>query len=198
MRIRDLQSWQPRDGNNIPAHLSNGVGLCMALVTGDDRLLLSRRASAPASRPRPGEWDVAVVEGLHPGKDTLGTRNPEIDLWKVAARAVYEELGLRVARNQIHLLSFGVDCSFFQWNALGFYRTNKTAREVIQGWSNHARDAYEHGKLESVPADPDSVFHFLQSQRMWGSGLMALYVTLSALVGGEDPVAAAAARAFRD
>ena len=68
LRQKYLHGHDPIDlGNNPVVFLAHGLGVALAVITKDRKLLLSRRSQQVGSRP--GELDVSVVEGVHPERD---------------------------------------------------------------------------------------------------------------------------------
>src|SRR5258708_8730497 len=153
--------------------LANGVGVMLLGFTDDNKVLLGRRHHE--SRARPGERDVSVVEGMDSNFDSDGT--DRLDIYLTAVRGCPEELGITVAPEDISILGFAVDMTYYQWNFLGLVETRSTAAEVVANQILHAKDRWE-GKLEPGDLDPARIFERLQQDKIWALGLITIYLAL--------------------
>ncbi|MGQ0838030.1 hypothetical protein [Actinokineospora sp.] len=182
------------DGHHTVARplpfLANGVGVALVGFTDDDRLLLTRRR--PSTRARPGERDVSVVEGMHTLLDRKvgGT----LSAYTTAVRGCREELGVDIAEEDVRLLGFAVDMTYYQWNFLGLVDLRRSAGEVLEAQLLHAKDRWE-SRLEPVPIDPVAVFTRIRADGIWDLGLVAAYLALCFRCG-PNPVRRAAEQVF--
>jgi hypothetical protein len=170
--------------------LANGIGVMLLAFTDDNKALLGRRRQA--SRARPAERDVSVVEGMdanydsdHPGK---------LNVYTTAVRGCQEELGITVSPDEVQVLAFGVDTKYYQWNFLGLVETRHSADEVLEFQMLHAKDRWEM-KLEAVEIDPVSIFERLRQDKVWDLGLVTIYYALCRKCGVR-PVQRAAEKVF--
>ncbi len=107
--------------------LSNGFGVALTIITGDQKLILTHRQTTTGIRA--GEVDVSVVEGIHPEKHRSTIyRGP--DLYLVAILGANEELGISLVQDEIAFLGFGVDTEYYQWNLIGMARVKETPERV--------------------------------------------------------------------
>lgn len=137
--------------------LSQGVGIVLTVVTADEKIVLTRRRADTGIRPN--ELDVSVVEAIDPYQDAVENSNGEqhsrktIDLYKVAIRGLKQELGMVASRDQIHLLGFGVDLEYYQWNIIGTVNTNLTSSQIIELKSSGIHGINELSKIEFINLD---------------------------------------------
>lgn len=144
-------------------------GVVLLDFTDDGQVVLGRRRSD--SRARPGGLDVSVVEGVNAVYDAIGPTRLSVE--QACLRGAREELGLELAATDITLLGSMVDMDFYQWNVVGTVDTGLTAAEVLAAHGLHARDRWE-GRLEMVPANPETVFERLYEGGGWDTALIAL------------------------
>jgi hypothetical protein len=161
----------------IPA-LANGLGVALLAFTTDGRVILTRRRDA--SRARPGERDVSVVEGMDALKDV--PQSGRLDAFCTAVRGCREELGVPVSAEAVQILAFGVDFRFYQWSLLGLVDLPFSADETMSHYQVNAKDRWE-GKLEAVPADPKRVFEAFRDDSVWDLGLVTAYLAFCKKVG---------------
>lgn len=126
--------------------LANGFGVVLVIITGDQKIILSRRHDR--SGVRPGEVDVSVVEGLHPLDRSIKQRTP--DLYHAAIRGAQEELGIELVQDDITFLGFGVDVEYYQWNILGMARTSDTATQILERRKRGVGGKWELKTLEII------------------------------------------------
>lgn len=157
------------DDQPIP-FLSSGVGLALLLFTDNGKnVILTQRSRYETFRSL--EFDVSVVEGIKPSDDSI---NGAIDFYAAASRGFKEELNVDIEKKDINLFSFGVDLEYYQWNMLGCAITNLTSEEVINLWHG-AKDRKESADVFSLDADPESVLSFCTENKIWSSGIAAIY-----------------------
>jgi hypothetical protein len=111
--------------------LANGLGVTLLAFTNDNNVILTRRRAS--SMTRPGERDVSVVEGLHATHDRRAAGR--LSVHGAAVRGCFEELGVEVSEADVHLLAFGVDMRYYQWNFYGYVDLNRTSQEVLDSHS---------------------------------------------------------------
>jgi hypothetical protein len=161
--------------------LANGVGIALLAFTDDDKVLLTRRRLE--SRARPGECDVTVVEGIDANFDAGGSG--KLDIYATALRGCREELGVDISTNDVSILAFGVDMTYYQWNFMGMVDIKLTADEVIAQHALHAKDRWE-GKIEYVKLDAATVFEGMRQNKIWDCGLVTAYLALSKKCGARQ------------
>lgn len=169
--------------------LAQGFGVALAVVTSDHKMIFSWRSEKAGARP--GELDVAVVEGVHPLNDRAATHFGP-DLYRTAIRGAREEAGLEILTSQVTFLGFGVDTEFYQWVLLGVIRLSSPAQEALESRRRGAGGRWEAFKFDVVSADAAEVFTFLRDKRMWAVGWVATYWALVHEFGRERVDAAAA------
>jgi hypothetical protein len=155
--------------------LAHGFGVALVLITKDKKLMLSRRSENAGSRA--GELDVSVVEGVHPQKDASITYYGP-DVYRTAVRGLLEEVGIPVLQEDVVFLGFGVDVEYYQWNIIGMVRTAKTADEIFESRQRGASGKWETKQFEVIESAPLNVFKFLEQEKIWSTGLVAIYWTL--------------------
>ncbi len=155
--------------------LANGFGVVLVIITGDQKIILSRRQDS--SGMRPGEVDVSVVEGLHPTLDrSIKQRTP--DLYHAAIRGTQEELGIELVQDDITFLGFGVDVEYYQWNILGMARTSDTATQILERRKRGGGGKWELKTLEIIDSNPKVVLSYIQKEKIWSTAIVAIYWAL--------------------
>lgn len=190
-RTRHLSTFAP-EGSPLQ-DIPNAVGISLIVESSDKKFLFALR-SAKRVGPRKGEWDVSVVEAIHPHKDS-NKKTKRVDILKAAARGLAEELGVYPSTNDIEILGFGVDLEYYQWNIIGLVRIKAEAESILAGRVQLAKDRHEHRNLQPVDSAPLATLDFLKTHSMWSSGLATVYYALVRLHGA-DAVNAAAATLF--
>lgn len=162
--------------------LSQGIGIVLTVVTADERIVLTRRRQDTGIRPN--ELDVSVVEAIDPYQDATDDSNgvenkyKTIDLYKAACRGLKQELGLVVKPEQIHLLGFGVDLDYYQWNIIGMVETELTSSQVLEKKSSGIHGLNELSMLEFIQHDHIKVAELIRDQQIWSTAQIALYWTM--------------------
>jgi hypothetical protein len=155
--------------------LANGFGVALTVITKDNKILLSRRHHTTGARS--GELDTSVVEGIHPVFDRLSNaRGP--DLYRTAIRGADEELGIDLMQEEITFLGFGVDAEYYQWNMIGVARTSDTAQVLLDHRNRGRSGKWEMKKIELIDSDPRTVFDYVKDEKIWSTGLVAIYWAL--------------------
>jgi len=155
--------------------LANGFGVVLVIVTGDRKLILSHRQNVTGARA--GELDVSVVEGVHPTLDRSNEyRGP--DLYRTAIRGAQEELGIALVQEEITLLGFGVDTEYYQWNILGVARISDTAERALESRKRGTGGKWEIRTIEVIDSDPRVVLNHVKQEKIWATGLVAIYWAL--------------------
>lgn len=153
--------------------LANGIGVGLLAFTNDDKAVLIRRRKA--SRARPGQRDVSVIEGLHTVHDS--PRNGAIDPYLTAVRGCREELGVEVDTHDVLILGFGVDMIYYQWGLLGSVELRLPSYRLLEQASRNARDRWE-GRIETISADPMLILEQLAIDGTWDTALVTAYLAL--------------------
>lgn len=162
--------------------LSQGVGVVLTVVTSDEKIVLTRRRKDVGIRQ--GELDVSVVEAIDPDKDIVESskdsegEHRKIDLYRAAIRGVEEELGLAVQPDQVHLLGYGVDLEYYQWNIIGTVETELTSKQILEKKSSGTHGLNEISYIEFVQYDFIKVAELIRDEPMWSTGQIALYWTM--------------------
>src|SRR6476660_9906588 len=118
------------------------------------------------------------------------SRAGTLDVVLAATRGCREELGIDVSANDVQILAFGVDMTYYQWSFVGLVDAGLTAAEIREQHGLHAKDRWE-GRLETVPATPRAVFSVFKQNGVWDLGLVTAYLALS-YRGSPDSVRRAA------
>lgn len=159
---------------------SHSFGIYLAVLTADNKILLTDRSMDVGSRP--GEHNVSVCEGL--GRmDASKRADGAPDVYSCVERGLLEELGLRASEDwepeQMHFLSFGVDSWYAQWGLLGMVKVRKTAQELENYRKRGVKDRLENAQVYAVNFSIDDVLAFVFAHRPWApGGLACLYHTL--------------------
>lgn len=155
--------------------LANGFGIVLVIITSDQKLILSYRQDGTGSRA--SELDVSVVEGVHPVLDRSNKyRGP--DLYRTAIRGAQEELGIALVQDEITFLGFGVDTEYYQWNILGVARLSDTAEHLLESRTRGIGGKWETKKIEVIDSDPRVVLNRVKREKIWATGLVAIYWAL--------------------
>lgn len=185
LRYEALQNWRFLD--QPIEHISSGVGNALVLFCDSGkRAIFTKRSNLEEFRS--GDYDVAVVEGIHPVKDARPDGN--IDLYGAARRGVAEECGVDLPETSIRLIGFGNDLEYYQWCILGYATTDLTYTEVVKHWHG-AADRKETEDMFATDADPVSVLSFCRDRAIWGCGLASAYFSLCKIYGQTETIAAA-------
>lgn len=176
--LRHLYLPDPEAAVRRPVpHLANGLGVAVVVFSCDDQVILSRRRAD--ANARPGELDVSVVEGLHATHDRSAA---VVDPFAACRRGCDEELGLHVRPDQLSLLGFGVDLTYYQWTFFAAVASHQSAAQILDGAALHAKDRFE-GSLLARPLDPRRLLELARDEQMWDLGLTALYLGLCQRIG---------------
>jgi transcriptional regulator with XRE-family HTH domain len=185
LRYEALRDW--RFLNQPIEFLSSGVGNALMLFTdGGDSAIFVKRSEFEEFRS--GDFDVAVVEGIHPTKDVAA--EGIIDVYAAARRGYLEECGIDIPLDDIKLIGFGNDLEYYQWNLLGYAVSEVSSSDLIKYWHG-AEDRKESEDMFAIASDPVSVLSFCRDRAVWGSGLAAAYFSLCKRHGQAEVVAAA-------
>ncbi|MCM3363443.1 hypothetical protein ACTQ5K_09500 [Niallia sp. Sow4_A1] len=191
--IREKYIDQAIQDLHVPSDvLSQGIGIVLTVVTADEKIVLTRRRADTGIRPN--ELDVSVVEAIDPYQDAVENSNGEqnsrktIDLYKVAIRGLKQELGIVASPDQIHLLGFGVDLEYYQWNIIGTVKTELTSSQIIELKSSGIHGINELSKIEFIHHDHIKVAEVLRDQPLWSTAQIALYWTMVYDMGNPNKV----------
>lgn len=166
------------DGRNpvdeVPTFMSCSLGMNMAVVTADDRLIFSRRSADVGSRP--GSWNSSANEALSK-IDADGRRGPS--LYGAARRGMREELAFQEDEYSIDLLGFGIDCGKHQWAALFIAELHSvTAAEFTERATRGVSDKWEHQTFDTAPFEVRQVMRYLHHpdrRHAWAPTAPALF-----------------------
>lgn len=154
-RSRYLEGILPEDA---PGFMACAFGTNMAVVTSDDKLIVSKRSSRVASFTN--LWSSSANEALSRSIDSQGRSAP--NFYDVARRGLHEELALEPNEYVIDMLAFMISTKEHQWGAAFVVRLKDlTAREVEDRWTRGGPDMWEHSEHAFVEFDPRSVVRFI-------------------------------------
>jgi len=155
--------------------LANGFGVTLVVITGDRKLILSRRQDVTGARV--GELDASIAEGVHPVLDRSSKyRGP--DLYRTAIRGAQEELGIALVEDEITFLGFGVDTEYYQWGMLGVAQLSDLSEHVLKNRTRGTGGKWEIRKIEVIDSDPRVVLNYIRQEKIWATGLVAIYWAL--------------------
>ncbi len=97
---------------------------------------------------------------------------------KLHHRGLKQELGLIVENDQIHLLGFGLDLDYYQWNIIGMVETKLTSSQILEKKSSGTHGINELSRLEFIQHDHIKVAELLCDQPLWSTAQIALYWTM--------------------
>ncbi|MCA9355837.1 helix-turn-helix transcriptional regulator [Candidatus Kaiserbacteria bacterium] len=161
--------------------LSSGVGVCVLLFTnGGEYVVLTRRSVQEQFRSL--EYDVSLVEGIHPKKDL---KNGIVDIYGATVRGYKEELNLDIKKEDIYLFGIGNDLMYYQWNVLGCAEIDLSWEDVAKLWHG-AKNRTESEKVFGIKATPEALFSFCRDNKVWSSGMAAIYYSF--LSRGYNPI----------
>lgn len=164
LRIKYLQTdWQ-----QPVEYFSNAFAAYLAIVTSDGYLITTHRGQNVLSRP--GEFNISFSEGLSRSLDHI---NGVPDIYNCAVRGAKEELGINIAKQNINLLSFGVDTQYSQWALLGIAKTDKTRDEISLIRRMGVDDKWENVGIDFIKFHVDSVIEHVTSSGIWAPGALA-------------------------
>jgi len=154
-RTRYLEGVLPEDA---PGFMACAFGTNMAVVTSDNKLIVSMRSSRVASFAN--LWSSSANEALSRSIDSQGRSAP--NLYDVARRGLHEELALEPNEYTIDMLAFIILTVEHQWGAAFIVRLKDlTAREVEDRWTRGGPDMWEHSEHAFIDFDPRSVVEFI-------------------------------------
>ena len=131
---REIARYLNSDEHDRFYPIPNAMGLALMVVTGDNKLVFSRRS--PKRRVRSNEFDCSIVEGLLPFVDkTIGGEKACYDysqenyIQNECRRAFCEEICIA---NGLIVNLFGLilDRKYGQWNFAGIIRTSLTSDQI--------------------------------------------------------------------
>ncbi|MGK5530774.1 caspase family protein [Streptomyces sp. URMC 129] len=154
-RSRYLDPYDPLE---VPAFMASSFGTNVAVVTRDEKLIVSRRSQMVGSHP--GTWNSSANEALSRVVDNAARQAPS--LFNVARRGVSEELGFSAGEYRLSLLALTLDKSTHQWGALFYARLRQvTSHEFIARRSRGVSDKWEHDRHELVDFEIEPVTRFI-------------------------------------
>ncbi|WP_432868479.1 hypothetical protein [Microbispora rosea] len=171
-RSRYLLNCLPEDA---PGFLACSFGTNIAVITSDQKLIISRRSERVQTFP--GLWSSSANEALSRSIDSRGRSVPS--LYAVARRGLSEELAIHSTECDLQLLAFTIVTSHHQWGALFIGRLHDiTAKELEDRWGRGVSDRWEHSEHCFIPFKAadflDFAFH-PQRVHMWSPQAPTLY-----------------------
>jgi hypothetical protein len=154
-RSRYLDPYDPMD---VPAFMGSSFGTNVAVITRDEKLIVSRRSQTVGSHP--GTWNSSANEALSRVVDNAARRAPNI--FDVARRGLSEELALSADEYRLSMLALTIDKGTHQWGALFLARLRGvTSHEFIARRSRGVSDKWEHDRHELVDFEIEPVTRFI-------------------------------------
>ncbi|MGW0394312.1 caspase family protein [Streptomyces sp. NPDC003042] len=154
-KSRYLDPYGPMD---VPAFMSSSFGTNVAVITRDEKLIVSRRSQMVGSHP--GTWNSSANEALSRVVDNAARQPPNI--FGVARRGLSEELALSPDEYRLNMMALTIDRSTHQWGALFLARLRAvTSHEFIARRSRGVSDKWEHDLHELVDFEIDPVTRFI-------------------------------------
>lgn len=191
---REIARYLNSDEHDCLYPIPNAMGLALMVVTGDNKLVFSRRS--PKRRVRSNEFDCSIVEGLLPFVDkTIGGEKACYDysqenyIQNECRRAFCEEICIA---NGLIVNLFGLilDRKYGQWNFAGLIRTSLTSDQIKARHSTRD-DTTEKNLLyyiDYLDSDGNLTIKPLQEAirlfspvGLWDTALAVLFGTLSSL-----------------
>ncbi|MDO8310508.1 MAG: hypothetical protein Q7T25_01065, partial [Sideroxyarcus sp.] len=180
---------------------SNSFGIIVAVITGDSQLVFVERGGATAVNGQKivcGAVEGMTVQDLHQGS---------IDPYQAAARALHEELGLKLEPAEYGAITITA-CIFndahHEWNLVGYidlrpFGDRHTSRTLVEHKSvAKAHDAWEVRDLVFVDFEPKKVSDYLLAfeDRIVNYAKVAAVLALLCAFGRPADVSAAFAGDF--
>jgi hypothetical protein len=170
-----LKGWSVTDAP-IP-FLSQGVGVHVAVVTNDNKLIFVTRAMRGGVGVRSGELDIGIVEGLSKHLDQERTlQRGSFDLKDVFIRSASEEFGIQPEDiDDIKLFGLGYDLQYTQWNFTGRININISAKDLIEKrFPKYAKTKNEFEHIFAIDAELSTVLGYIYDKIIWSSGLAVI------------------------
>lgn len=170
-----LKGWSVTD-TPIP-FLSQGVGVHIAVVTSDQKLIFVIRAMRGGVGVRSGELDIGIVEGLSKHLDqTHALEQGAFDLKSVFVRSALEEFGIQPEDiDQMELFGLGYDLQYTQWNFIGKMELNISSDQLINNrFPKYAKTKTEFETVFAVDADLGKVLNYIHDKVIWSSGMAVM------------------------
>ncbi|MFF0474219.1 caspase domain-containing protein [Streptomyces sp. NPDC004284] len=143
---------------DVEPFMSSSFGTNVAVVTRDEKLIISRRSQMVGSHR--GLWNSSANEALSRVVDNSARQAPNI--FNVARRGLSEELALSPDEYRLNMLSLSIDRSTHQWGALFLARLRRvTSRDFVERRSRGVSDKWEHDRHELVDFDIEPVVRFI-------------------------------------
>lgn len=155
--------------------LPNSVGLCLLVITKDNKAIFAKRSNSSGFRP--GEFDVSVVEGINPELDVI---NRTMSFTSMAIRAIQEEIGdIDKSKMEVDILGVVFDKGYNQWNAIGCCNIGLECDEIIKRRNSGASGKWELTDLVFITFSPKDVICFLSKNKVWDMGMITAYYSLA-------------------
>ncbi|MFI8101657.1 caspase domain-containing protein [Streptomyces sp. NPDC086023] len=155
----------PYDPLDVPAFMGSSFGTNVAVITRDEKLIVSRRSNMVGSHP--GTWNSSANEALSRVVDNSARQAPNI--FNVARRGLSEELALSPDEYRLNMLALTIDKGTHQWGALFMARLRRvTSDEFIARRSRGVSDKWEHDRHELVDFEIDPVTRFIFDEERTG------------------------------
>ncbi|QES48362.1 hypothetical protein DEJ50_11545 [Streptomyces venezuelae] len=146
------------DPLDVEPFMSSSFGTNVAVITRDEKLIVSRRSQMVGSHP--GTWNSSANEALSRVVDNSARQAPNI--FNVARRGLSEELALSTDEYRLSMLALTIDKSTHQWGALFLARLRRvTSREFVERRSRGVSDKWEHDRHELVDFEIEPVIRFI-------------------------------------
>ncbi|MER5931239.1 caspase family protein [Streptomyces sp. NPDC002054] len=146
------------DPLDVEPFMSSSFGTNVAVITRDEKLIVSRRSQMVGSHP--GTWNSSANEALSRVVDNAARQAPSI--FGVARRGLSEELALSADEYRLSMLALTIDKSTHQWGALFLAKLRRvTSREFVERRSRGVSDKWEHDRHELVDFEIEPVIRFI-------------------------------------
>ncbi|MEV7613365.1 caspase family protein [Streptomyces sp. NPDC089799] len=155
-----------QDPLDVAPFMSSSFGTNVAVITRDEKLIVSRRSQMVGSHP--GTWNSSANEALSRVVDNAARQAPNI--FNVARRGLSEELALSAHEYRLNMLALTIDKSTHQWGALFMARLRQvTSHEFVERRSRGVSDKWEHDRHELVDFEIEPVVRFIFDPERAGS-----------------------------
>jgi hypothetical protein len=171
-RSRYVQPFEPR---RVPDFMCPSFGAYVAVITADNLAVFCKRSSDVGAFPM--HWDGSANEALSRSLDSNGRTPP--NLYDVARRGLFEEMGLERNEYRLEMLAFVFDRGTCQWGcAFAAFLHDLTGAELMSRHTRGVPDRFEHEERELVRFKVKPIIeHLLRADRRdnWTPVAPALY-----------------------
>jgi hypothetical protein len=138
----------------VPAFMNSSFGANVAMITKDQKLVVTKRSEALGSRP--GAWNSSADEALSRSLDSDGETPPS--LYDLARRGIDEELAVDREEYRLELLAIAIDTELQQWGAtFAAYAHQLTGQDILDRRARGVADKWENDEIEMIDFTVDAV-----------------------------------------